>query len=607
MSKVNMGARWAFGLVVSAALTWLGGCGGQKAGVADVPAANGTAGETPAIPQSMGQIPIPSPTQVLADQSGAKSASSIKTRDASDFVPEFSQRVNPIVPEAIFSPVWEDNHSSFETIAYAIYEFELPGWSGQLTLHTDWPNAPDYVKLWLGLSNWEHDRWDWYDGAPSGDPVLAAEGMERYKDLHSRKTYVAVILLGQASGLLSKLWISGTNLRGDWWMQGHDPQHTSRSRFVGPYSPAVKWQLYIARWGLYEDGVNGEYGSYYANRVPAVYDADETIYVVVDKSVPQVPHAIHAISPDSEIKWVHSAYFLYDASGWASPAFDGDGTLYFKRSSSQLFAFDTSDNCLEKWSFQGHSESSAVISSFAIGPEGHIYIDGRHDPETERYLYAANSNGVLLWAYYFGVSGEDHLSGCVTGPAVAPDGTVYVGSWDKQLYAFDPNGSIKWTYEAGAGIGTTTRYVVADPSIGKDGTVYFTTTAPELYAVTPAGALVWSVPLAAQSQGTASISKDGALHVNCADGKLYVFNPDGTPRWNYNTGLSMSAPTLDANGTVYVGSDDKHLYAINPDGTLKWTFTASDKIQAQPTISEDGSLCFLDIYGWFYCIGPGGG
>jgi outer membrane protein assembly factor BamB len=253
--------------------------------------------------------------------------------------------------------------------------------------------------------------------------------------------------------------------------------------------------------------------------------------------------------------------------------------------------------------FQGHH---VIESPPAIGPDGVIYVTGLINldydnyEEEDRYLYALDSEGVEQWQHYFGLV-------TVTGPAVAPDGTVYVGSWDKQLYAFDPSGSIKWTYEAGAGIGTTTRFVVVDPSIGKDGAVYFETKEPRLYAVSPAGDLVWSVPLAAQAQGTASIAKDGALCVNCADGKLYVFNPDGTPRWSYNTGLSMSAPALDANGTVYVGSDDTHLYAISADGSLKWTFAASDTIQAQPTISEDGSLCFLDIQGWFYCLGPGEG
>jgi outer membrane protein assembly factor BamB len=217
-------------------------------------------------------------------------------------------------------------------------------------------------------------------------------------------------------------------------------------------------------------------------------------------------------------------------------------------------------------------------------------------------LHALAKNGTQLWEYYFGAGPENPLPcrGSATAPAVAPDGTVYVGCWDNKLYAFTSGGTLKWTCTAGGAVKT-------DPSIAKDGTVYFATDEPKLYAVDAAGAVVWAIPLAGAAQGMASIAKDGTLRLPCADGRLYALNAGGTPRWSYITGLSHSSPTLDASGTTYIGSEDGKLYAIRADGSLKWTFSASDEIWAQPTISEDGSLHFLDVASLFYCLGPGAG
>jgi outer membrane protein assembly factor BamB len=573
-----------------------------------MPTQGGIAGPAQPTGSAPAGFSLPSPAQLLEFQRGVKHASAIDTRDASDFVPEFSQRVTAAAPEAIFSPDWANNHSPFDTTAYAIYRFEPGGWAGRITVHARWSHAPqDLGMLWIGASNWLKDRWEWHAGAPSGAAELAPDSMNIYKDAQSKAMYVPVVLLGQgASSLLKQVWLTvdGASRRGDWWMQGRDAQHTSCSRFGGPPAATLKWELGLGDpdGGSY---LSDEYDAWICcYRQPAVYTADEALYVILDYTEHGLDYyasPLHYITADGSIRWFYQVNGLYNTCYWTSPLIGNDGTLYWSMRSGALVAFDVcADYGTPKWSFGGRQRCGM---SAAFGPEGNIYVISYLDApgEDECFLLAASADGVEQWDYCFGQGGERG----VTSPAVAPDGTVYVGTWDNRLCAFNPNGWLKWTYFVGAAVGTSGSGVDAEPSVGKDGTVYFETVEPQLYAVSPAGELVWSVPLAAQAQGTASIAKDGALHVNCADGKLYVFNPDGTPRWSYNTGLSMSVPTIDANGTVYVACDNAHLYAIRADGSLKWTFTASNAIQAQPTLSEDGSLCFLDINGWFYCLGPG--
>src|SRR5205085_12660553 len=54
-----------------------------------------------------------------------------------------------------------------------------------------------------------------------------------------------------------------------------------------------------------------------------------------------------------------------------------------------------------------------------------------------------------------------------SSPSVAPDGTIYVGSENRNLYAINPaDGSIKWTYTADNDIYTV-------PAIDAAGNLYF--------------------------------------------------------------------------------------------------------------------------------------
>jgi outer membrane protein assembly factor BamB len=536
-----------------------------------------------------------------------KSASSIETRDASDFVPGFSQRVTSLTPRAAFSPAWVDASSPVNTVAFAIYNFQPGGWTGRPVVHTAWSVKPQiFSQLWLGVSNWDKDRWDWYSGSAAGAAELPGDSLAVYKDLQARETYVVVLLTGEVVGVLQQAWLTGLSRRGDWWMYGHDARHTSCSRFTGPASPTVQWQVAFSR----RRNFGGDTG-WHNNWTPMVYNTDNLLYNTIYSDVYFTSSTVYAINADGNWNW-RLMLGTWNCPGVnSSPAIGDDGTVYV-RTECQLHALNA--DASEKWQFSGHRNVSWLP---AIGPEGNIYIVGFDDGPSgdnksrfRTYLHAVDQAGVQQWEYDFGYGpSQDGFTGRggVTAPAVANDGTVYVGCWDKQLYAFSPSGALKWTYLSGGVIGTSFLSINADPSIAKDGTVYFATDEPRLYAVHPDGTLAWSVALAGLAQGTPSIAKDGSLYVPCMDGKLYSFAPDGALRWLYGTGLSHSPATLDAAGTAYIGSADGKLYAINPNGALKWTFSAADEIWAQPTLGEDGTLHFLDISGVLNALGPGNG
>eukprot|EP01047_Picozoa_sp_COSAG01_P067789 COSAG01_NODE_9644_length_2381_cov_122.845311_1_plen_419_part_10 len=152
-----------------------------------------------------------------------------------------------------------------------------------------------------------------------------------------------------------------------------------------------------------------------------------------------------------------------------------------------------------------------------------------------------------------------------SSPAIAANGTVYVGSWDHKLYAITPAGQVKWTV-------TTGDWVRSSPAIATDGTVYVGSDDGKLYAITPAGQVKWTVTTGDVVYSSPAIVADGTVYVGSVDKKLYAITAAGQVKWTVTTGDAVgSSPAIAADGTVYVGSDDHKLYAITPAGQVKWT------------------------------------
>ena len=105
-------------------------------------------------------------------------------------------------------------------------------------------------------------------------------------------------------------------------------------------------------------------------------------------------------------------------------------------------------------------------STAAIAPDGTIYVGSEDDN-----LYAIKPDGMKKWKFKTGGAIE-------SSPAISADGTIYVGSDDSHLYAVNPNGSLKWKFLADAGF-----RVVSSPAIGADGTVYVGSDDGSLYAL----------------------------------------------------------------------------------------------------------------------------
>ncbi len=219
-----------------------------------------------------------------------------------------------------------------------------------------------------------------------------------------------------------------------------------------------------------------------------------------------------------------------------SPVIGVDGAIYI-RGTATLYTLNP-DGTL-RWTFP-YQEGEGGPGSPTIGTDGAIYF-------TDHELYALNPDGTLRWSF---PDPQNPPFGMASSPAIAADGTIYVGSAMGNMYALNPDGTVRWTF-------ATDGEATFSPAIGTDGGIYIAA-ASHLYAVNPDGTLRWGYDLVSSYPNgycIPAIGPDGAIYASgntpAADAVFYAINADGTPRWNF----------------VFAGSFYCTAAAIGGDGT----------------------------------------
>ncbi len=219
----------------------------------------------------------------------------------------------------------------------------------------------------------------------------------------------------------------------------------------------------------------------------------------------------------------------------------------------------------------------------AVASDGTLYIGGG---TPDRYLYAINPNGSFKW--------RQQLPGTIdnASPAVARDGKVFVGSTDGRMSCFNPDGTVAWQRALGAGS------LSISPAIGIDGTVYTHGTNGYLYALDPAtGDTRWRAFVDALTFASPVIGPDGTIYQPSDFGAVYAIRPDGTQKWRVATGSdTFATPAIDAEGNIYITTyTGSTLLSISPAGTIRWRYLGASAsfTSTSATLSADGSTAYF--------------
>ena len=207
----------------------------------------------------------------------------------------------------------------------------------------------------------------------------------------------------------------------------------------------------------------------------------------------------------------------------------------------------------------------------------------------------------------------------ISSPAMAPDGTIYVGSTDHFLYALNPDGTVKWKYQTGGNL-------YASPAIGSDGTIYIGSEDRQFYAINPAnGTLKWITPTDTDFTSSAAIGADGTIYVAGTNQDKTIFScPTLSTCSANNTASITSTPGANSTQPIQCASDSdcptgekcvigtsvtvqlSRLFAINPNnGLIKWVAgqdneqllsgntlptQLSGTVNSSPAVAGDGTI-----------------
>jgi outer membrane protein assembly factor BamB len=277
-----------------------------------------------------------------------------------------------------------------------------------------------------------------------------------------------------------------------------------------------------------------------------------------------------------------------------------------------------------------------IQSSAAIAQDGTIYI-GNFPGELLALRDSDARDGLdVLWRFHPPGASSFHAT-----PALAPDGTVYLGfstggaSRDARgtFYALRGPGNggtpqVVWSVDLGPGRQTSS------PTLGDDGTIYVASGDGKLFAIAPDSTVRWSTSVGPVLKSSPALAADGTVYIASMDGKLYAVSPprtreqtEGSIRWTFEFGKyqgsgppvtasvpppgadgvgSGASPTVGPDGTIYVGANNSNLYAINPDGAYRWHYEAEREVAgiwSTPALSlDDRTLYFTANRGGAYAL-----
>ena len=378
-----------------------------------------------------------------------------------------------------------------------------------------------------------------------------------------------------------------------WPMDGGLPARTRRSAFVGPSTPTTKWvyELPFPALDFAIDGAATVYAttlggmttidrdgarrwSFRATPFPQagpVVGANGAINVELSSADYDPYHpfdvgrgALQGIGPCGDTVWAFHA----PQANVGSPGVGPDGTIYVVArtgsSDGEEVLHAVRPDGRHVWS-RPTAKGDTLTTPPTVGDDGIIYIGS-----LKGTVDAIGPDGRTAWS--------TSVSGDLVHALAVGEGGVYaaiVGG----VAALDWRGKVRWTARVAG------RGVVPPPAIAADGTVYIGGLGA-LRALSKEGAVAWQLTLPGYV-GAPIVARDGTIYVATSDhpdiGRLYAVDPGGTTRWRYYT-EPVRALALGGDGLLYAAAG-KRLYAITSCAAA----TCDDDGSTVPAINRPNS------------------
>ena len=288
---------------------------------------------------------------------------------------------------------------------------------------------------------------------------------------------------------------------------------------------------------------------------------------------------LYCISQDGEIVW---SYFVGGYQCDSSPSVGVNDSVFVGSSSGTLWHIDKDGELI--WSMESEWGRQEGGIAFLVD-ETIIY-----GTETG-YLVKVDPDGNELWHY----GSVEHING---GPAVGPDGRIYIASMDDRVRALDQDGNEIWVTEVYGNMN-------AAPALGPGG-IYIGDHSGYFYRIGYDGSILWEKYMGSLIKHVACLSLQSKVVVVPKDGTAYCLDAyTGSTSWSYQliSYSDLSAHVMDGLGRTYVGDVDGYFHCIDSTGQLVWEYDCLDEIWCKsPAIAEDGTIYTGNDSGTLYAF-----
>jgi outer membrane protein assembly factor BamB len=359
----------------------------------------------------------------------------------------------------------------------------------------------------------------------------------------------------------------------------HDNQRTGRTFNIGPSVPRLRWSVrtgssieaspVISPDGtIYVASTDG-YLYAFSNRglLKWAFAAKESIYatpaVGPDGTVffADLAGWYYAVHPDGTPKWAQAlAGGALERRVISPPVVADSGQSYVAAWNDCLYAFGADGKLLWEYAFEGEGQISAAP---VLDAAGNVFV-ATHDPGNKNRIAVfkfAPDSPTVLWKFSDDLGVDRNR--IISSPAVdAARNRLYVGAareYDGCLYAINTADG-RPAYLTGFPKG-----IVSSPAIARDGSVYIGCLDGNVYALDPdTGNYRWTFFTGAEFvMGSPTIDGTDVIYVGDSDGVLHSLSRTGQELWRYALKSNIvSAPAIADDGTLYITSYDSTLYAV---------------------------------------------
>lgn len=351
---------------------------------------------------------------------------------------------------------------------------------------------------------------------------------------------------------------------------GYDARHSGQAPVRGPQTGRLRWTRRLE--GAVVPG-------------PALA-ADGTVYAASNGGV------LHALDPATgRDRWTFDGGGPYGLDLSTTPLVLPDGRVLWPGPRSTLFALDPRGRKL--WELQFEHQ----VLSPALGADGTVHVS-----DAGGGLRALDVRGVRpreRWRVSLG-EGTSYANA-----TLAPDGTAY-GAVGRELVAVSPEGRIRWRFPVRSIIETT-------PAVAPDGTIVLGTNDAYQYGVRPDGSERWRTPRNALTYSSVAVTNAGVAYygdhrgaldvVDAASGRVLARHVgQARTRARGDVGI-WTAPAVDREGSVYFGTRTGHVHGFGPTGEQLFDLRTGGTVDSNPALAADGTLLVGSEDGKLYAIG----